>query len=95
MAAHEPLVPPGHGHNPRLGRADVGRRALVPSLSYAAAAAGADGVIVEVHPEPEEAVCDGPQALRAGDFAAYAQTLNRAAQLAGKRSFLPEEAPAA
>ncbi|MFM8561065.1 MAG: 3-deoxy-7-phosphoheptulonate synthase, partial [Solirubrobacterales bacterium] len=73
----------------------AGRRALVPSLSYAAAAAGADGVIVEVHPEPEEAVCDGPQALRAGDFAAYAQTLNRAAQLAGKRSFLPEEAPAA
>ena len=73
----------------------AGRRALVPSLSYAAAAAGADGVIVEIHPEPEEAICDGPQALRASDFPAYAETLNRAAQLAGKRSFLPEGAPAA
>jgi 3-deoxy-7-phosphoheptulonate synthase len=73
----------------------AGRRALVPSLSYAAAAAGADGVIVEIHPEPEEAICDGPQALRTSDFPAYAETLNRAAQLAGKRSFLPEGAPAA
>src|SRR5206468_6148709 len=39
----------------------AGRRALVTPLSLAAAAAGADGIIVEVHPEPEEAICDGPQ----------------------------------
>ncbi|MCW2968223.1 MAG: aroF, partial [Solirubrobacteraceae bacterium] len=43
----------------------AGRRALVTPLSLAAAAAGADGIIVEVHPEPEEAICDGPQQLRA------------------------------
>ena len=43
----------------------AGRRALVEPLSLAAAAAGADGIIVEVHPEPEEAICDGPQQLYA------------------------------
>ena len=41
----------------------AGRRALVMPLSLAAAAAGADGIIVEVHPHPEEAICDGPQQL--------------------------------
>ena len=43
----------------------AGRRDLVLPLSLAAAAAGADGIIVEVHPNPEEAICDGPQQLRA------------------------------
>ena len=43
----------------------AGRRALVEPLSLAAAAAGADGIIVEVHPHPEEAICDGPQQLYA------------------------------
>src|SRR6185437_191065 len=42
-----------------------GRRSLVPALSMAAAAAGADGIIVEVHPEPEEAICDAAQQLPA------------------------------
>jgi 3-deoxy-7-phosphoheptulonate synthase len=62
----------------------AGRRELVGPLSLAAAAAGADGIIVEVHPEPDEAICDGPQALRGEDFAAYAQSVERAAALAGK-----------
>ena len=53
-------------------------------LSLAAAAAGADGIIVEVHPNPEEAICDGPQALRADKFAEYATAVERAAALAGK-----------
>jgi 3-deoxy-7-phosphoheptulonate synthase len=65
-----------------------GRRALVEPLSLAAAAAGADGLIVEVHPAPEEAACDGPQQLRAGDFARYARRVEAAAALAGKRAFL-------
>lgn len=46
----------------------VGVRALVPALAYAAAAAGADGIIVEVHPRPYEALSDGPQALTFDDF---------------------------
>jgi 3-deoxy-7-phosphoheptulonate synthase len=62
----------------------AGRRDLVGPLSFAAAAAGADGIIVEVHPNPEEAICDGPQALRAEDFAEYAATVERAAAIAGK-----------
>ena len=62
----------------------AGRRDLVEPLSLAAAAAGADGIIVEVHPNPDEAICDGPQALRAEDFADYALAVERAAALAGK-----------
>ena len=62
----------------------AGRRELVLPLSLAAAAAGADGIIVEVHPNPDEAICDGPQALRAEDFAEYAGAVERAAALAGK-----------
>ena len=41
----------------------AGNRSFVPSLSYAAVAAGADGLLVEVHPDPACALCDGPQAL--------------------------------
>jgi 3-deoxy-7-phosphoheptulonate synthase len=63
----------------------AGKRSLVEPLSLAAAAAGADGVIVEIHPNPEEAVCDGPQALHADDFAAYLRKLEAAAELAGKQ----------
>jgi len=48
------------------------------------AAAGADGVIVEVHPNPDEAICDGPQQLKADGFAAYAEKVERAAAVAGK-----------
>jgi 3-deoxy-7-phosphoheptulonate synthase len=62
----------------------AGRRDLVAPLSLAAAAVGADGIIVEVHPRPEAAICDGPQALRAEDFAAYAAAVEQAAELAGK-----------
>jgi 3-deoxy-7-phosphoheptulonate synthase len=62
----------------------AGRRELVLPLSLAAAAVGADGIIVEVHPNPDEAICDGPQALRAEDFAAYAAAVEQATALAGK-----------
>jgi len=62
----------------------AGRRDLVTPLSLAAAAAGADGIIVEVHPQPEEAICDGPQQLYADRFAEYAEQVERAAAVAGK-----------
>ena len=73
----------------------AGRRVLVQPLSLAAAAVGADGIIVEVHPEPEEAICDGPQALRSEEFEQYAQAVDQAAQLAGKASFLQTQARSA
>jgi 3-deoxy-7-phosphoheptulonate synthase len=63
----------------------AGKRSLVGPLSLAAAAAGADGVIVEIHPRPEEAVCDGPQALYADEFEDYLRRLESVAALAGKQ----------
>jgi 3-deoxy-7-phosphoheptulonate synthase len=62
----------------------AGRRDLVVPLSLAAAAVGADGIIVEVHPRPEEAICDGPQALVADEFADYLERVQAAASVAGK-----------
>jgi 3-deoxy-7-phosphoheptulonate synthase len=58
-------------------------RDLVLPLSLAAAAAGADGIIVEVHNNPEAAICDGPQAVPADDFAQYAEQLQRVAAVVG------------
>jgi 3-deoxy-7-phosphoheptulonate synthase len=62
----------------------AGRRSLVEPLSLAAAAAGADGIIVEVHPNPDEAICDGPQQLPTEGFAAFADRVEQAAAVAGK-----------
>jgi len=53
-------------------------------MSLAAAAAGADGIIVEVHNDPDNAICDGPQALPTGAFAGYAERVRRVAEIAGK-----------
>ena len=62
----------------------AGRRDLVMPLSLAAAAVGADGLIVEVHPHPEQAICDGPQQLFADDFADYVERVQAVAAVAGK-----------
>ena len=68
----------------------AGRRELVGALSTAAAAVGADGLIVEVHPRPEEAICDGAQSLPTGEFAGYVERVRSAAALAGKTLATPE-----
>jgi 3-deoxy-7-phosphoheptulonate synthase len=62
----------------------AGRRDLVLSMSLAAAAAGADGIIVETHPDPDNAICDGPQQLVADEFGEYLRKVEAAAELAGK-----------
>ena len=62
----------------------AGRRDLVLPMSMAAAAAGADGIIVEVHPDPEHAICDGPQQLRTTEFEQYLRQVEAVAVLAGK-----------
>jgi 3-deoxy-7-phosphoheptulonate synthase len=62
----------------------AGKRDLVLPLSLAAAAIGADGIIVETHPEPEAAICDGPQQIYADQFADYLRQVEAAAALAGK-----------
>ncbi len=68
------LVDPSHG---------TGRRSLVEPMSRAAVAAGADGLIIEVHPEPEKALCDGAQSLTPEGFAHLME------QVARIRSALP------
>lgn len=63
--SHLPVIAdPSHG---------TGRRDLVPIMSKAAIAAGADGIIVEVHPCPERALSDGPQSL---DLTAFQQFMS-------------------
>jgi 3-deoxy-7-phosphoheptulonate synthase len=62
----------------------AGRRDLVAPMSLAAAAAGADGLIVEVHPDPDQAICDAAQQLVADEFPAYLERVGAAAALAGK-----------
>jgi 3-deoxy-7-phosphoheptulonate synthase len=47
-------------------------------------AAGADGVIVETHPNPEQALCDGPQSLPTSAFAEYAARTRELAAWCGK-----------
>ncbi len=63
----------------------AGRRALVPSLALAAAAAGADGIIVEVHAHPEEAKSDAAQQLDDGEFASLMTALRGVVAAVGKR----------
>ena len=61
-----------------------GDRRLVGPLSRAAAAVGADGIIVEVADDPEAALCDGPQQLYARDFAEFASEVAAHAGLVGR-----------
>lgn len=56
----------------------------VPSMSRAAIAAGADGLIVEVHPEPKKALCDGPQSLKPETFAGLMRDIRRIAEVVGR-----------
>jgi len=53
----------------------TGKRSLVPPLSRAAVAVGADGLLVEVHPCPEKAVSDGAQSLTLPQFEAMMREL--------------------
>ena len=62
----------------------AGKRDLILPMARAAVVAGADGLIVEVHPTPETALCDGPQALHADRFAAWVADVRRCVDLMGK-----------
>jgi len=61
-----------------------GRRDLVLPLSRAAIAVGADGIIVDVHPRPESALCDGPQALVESDLRELAAVAAHLSPLVGR-----------
>jgi 3-deoxy-7-phosphoheptulonate synthase len=62
-----------------------GDRRLVEPLSRAAAAVGADGIIVEVAEDPDAALCDGPQQLYARDFQKFADSVAAHAALVGRQ----------
>ncbi len=62
----------------------AGDRELVPALCLAAVAAGADGLIVEIHPQPEVAVSDGPQSMTLEGFEALYRALGPVAQSVGR-----------
>jgi 3-deoxy-7-phosphoheptulonate synthase len=70
------LVDPSHS---------AGRRDLVVPLSRAAIAVGADGIIVDVHPDPENALCDGPQAVFGSDLRALAKAVRQLPPVLGRK----------
>jgi 3-deoxy-7-phosphoheptulonate synthase len=68
----------------------TGVRSLVIPMALAAAAAGADGIMVEVHPTPETALCDGPQALTPQMFGQLMNTLPGILHATGRTLSHPE-----
>jgi 3-deoxy-7-phosphoheptulonate synthase len=82
---HLPIIAdPSHG---------TGKWYLVTPMALAAAAAGADGVIVEVHPDPDHAWSDGPQALTPAHFGDMMRSLEAVVRATGRRMH-PIAAPA-
>jgi len=74
--SHLPVVvDPSHG---------TGKWYLVKPMAMAAVAAGADGLLVEVHPNPDAALCDGPQSLSPGHFRDLMASLALVGQAVGK-----------
>ena len=70
------IVDPSHG---------TGQKSLVSPMANAAIAAGADGLIVEVHPKPEEALSDGAQSLTVDEYAHFMAKARPVAQSVGRR----------
>jgi 3-deoxy-7-phosphoheptulonate synthase len=79
VAQHESHLPvivdPSHA---------VGKRHLVRPMALAAVAAGADAVMIDVHHDPETALCDGPQALLPEEMASLGEDLRRVAEAVGR-----------
>jgi 3-deoxy-7-phosphoheptulonate synthase len=69
------MVDPSHG---------TGHARYVEPMAYAAVAAGADGLMIEVHPNPEKALSDGPQSLRPSEFKKLMEGIGRIAQAMGR-----------
>jgi len=74
------IVDPSHG---------TGHRWMVPAMAKAAVAVGADGLIIEVHHKPEEALCDGYQSLSPNEFARLMTDLKKIALAIGRDITLP------
>lgn len=79
-ATHSLQLPGGKGF------ASDGQREFIPALSRAAAAAGCDGIFLEVHPDPDKAPCDGPNMLKLNLLPKLLQEIKEIAQLVKKKS---------
>ena len=76
MSSHLPvIVDPSHA---------AGHYSLVPAIAKAAVAAGADGLLIEVHPNPKEALVDGLQSLSPSDFSRLMEELKVVAKSVGR-----------
>jgi 3-deoxy-7-phosphoheptulonate synthase len=75
------IVDPSHG---------TGLRWMVPAMAKAAVAVGADGLIMEVHYKPEEAICDGYQSINLNEFSQLMTDLKKIAQAIGREISLPK-----
>jgi 3-deoxy-7-phosphoheptulonate synthase len=75
LSSHPVIVDPSHG----TGHADM----VIP-MSRAAIAAGADGIMVEVHPEPRKALCDGAQSLDLKSLSQLKEEIKKVARALGK-----------
>ena len=80
------LVDPSHG---------TGRRDSVLPMARAAVAAGADGIVVEVHHQPETALSDGPQSIYPAQFARMMDEIEQIAPIVGRRLSRTVAVPAA
>jgi len=78
------IVDPSHG---------TGLRWMVPAMAKAAVAVGADGLIMEVHYQPEQAICDGYQSLSLDEFAGLMTDLKKIAQAVGREILLTKSTP--
>lgn len=62
----------------------AGHYSFVPAIAKAAVAAGADGLLIEVHPNPKQALVDGLQSLTPSDFARLMKELRLVAKSVGR-----------
>lgn len=63
----------------------IGKWRFVPTMARAAIAAGADGLIIEMHPNPVEALCDGPQSLKPENFVEMMVEIRRMVEVMGRK----------
>ena len=83
-ATHSVQLPGGLGH------ASSGNRPMIPVLARAAVAAGVCGVFMETHPNPAQALCDGPNAMPLGQMAELLEVLVQLDKIAKQQPFLEE-----
>jgi len=63
----------------------TGKHELIAPLSKGALAVGADGIMIEIHPDPRAALCDGPQSLRLEEYALLMDELRSLAPALGRK----------